>query len=83
MECKYSIVWGGWCSKEDRGGYGICLWKYIHSGWNYFARFVSFSVGKGTNVCFWLDWLCGDGVLKDAFPTLFSFAYDKGATMVD
>lgn len=29
---------------------------YVHSGWNYFARFVSFSA----NACFWLD--CGVGM---------------------
>lgn len=26
-----------------------------------------FKVGSGINVCFWHDWWCGDGVLKDAF----------------
>lgn len=26
---KYGYDWGGRCSKEVRGGYGVCLWKYI------------------------------------------------------
>lgn len=53
------------------GGMGVQRWSeddmesvYVCSGWNYFARFVSFSA----NACFWLDFGVGMGVLKDVFP---------------
>uniref|UniRef100_A0A2N9HQX5 Reverse transcriptase domain-containing protein n=2 Tax=Fagus sylvatica TaxID=28930 RepID=A0A2N9HQX5_FAGSY len=29
VESKYGSDWGGWCSKKGRGGYEVCLWKYI------------------------------------------------------
>lgn len=77
-ECKY-----GWCSKEGGGGYGVCLWKYIRLGWSQFSRCIRFSIGHGTKVCFWHDWWCREGALKNAYPKLYSTAQDKEAAVAD
>jgi len=29
--------WGGWCSSEPVGAYGVGLWKNIRRGWENFA----------------------------------------------
>lgn len=56
----------------------------VHStGWNRFSKCMSFSVGHGTRVCFWLNQWCGDGTLKDVFTFLYGIARDKGATVAD
>ena len=47
------------------------LWKNIRLGWSRFARTVSPAVGQGTKVRFWLDWWCGEDILKDVYPRSF------------
>ncbi len=46
VEVKYMSLWGGLCTKEIRGAYGVGLWKGIRRGWERFIPFVSFSVGN-------------------------------------
>ena len=77
MECKYGCGLGGWCLKVVKGGHGVGLWMFIRLGWVPFSRFLSFLAGKGTCVCFWVDWWGGDGPLKDVFPVLYEIAQDK------
>lgn len=43
-----------------------------------FLGSVTFFVGKGANVCFWFDWWCGDGVVKDVFPVLYVLLRIRG-----
>lgn len=74
LESKYGSDWGGWVLDVGRGGYGVCLWKYICLGWNRFSKCVTYSVGKETRVHFWLDWWCIEGLLKDIFPDLYGIA---------
>ncbi len=53
------LVWLqlGWVMfGEVRGGYGVSLWKYVRSGWVCFSGCVTYSVGSGVAVRFWLDW---------------------------
>jgi hypothetical protein len=40
---------------------------------------MSFSIGSGDSVSFWLDEWCEEGVLKGLFPDIFSIAQDKRA----
>ena len=80
---KYGVGNGDWYTKEVRGGYGVCLWKHIRSGWQQFSRHVSFSIGLGERVSFWHDRWYGAGVMKDLFPTLYHIAQDKQALMSD
>jgi hypothetical protein len=76
---KYGSGRGDWSSREARGGHGVSLWKHIQSGWSQFAEHVSFSIGSGDSVSFWLDQWCEEGVLKGLFPDIFSIAQDKRA----
>jgi hypothetical protein len=80
---KYGVGKGDWYTKEDRGGHGVCLWKHIRLGWQHFNRYVSFSIGSGERVSFWHDRWCGEGVMKDLFPTLYHIAQDKQALVSD
>jgi hypothetical protein len=76
---KYGSGRGDWSSKEARGGHGVSLWKHIQSSWSQFAEHVSFSIGLGDSVSFWLDQWCEEGVLKGLFPDIFRIAQDKRA----
>jgi hypothetical protein len=53
--------------------------KNIMRGWGKFCNHTRFKVGDGSKVRFWHDLLCGDTVLKDAFPVLFGIARVKDA----
>ena len=79
MEVKYGSLWGGWCTKDIWGAYGVGLWKGIRRGRACFSPFLSFSMGNGERVKFWHDQWCGDLPLKGAFPDLFSIAAYKDA----
>ena len=83
VECQYSGRWRGWCIAVSKGQYGVCLWKYIRSGFNWFAQCVNYSVGNRIHVHFWSNQWCGDGVLIQVYLELYGIAQDKGATMVD
>jgi hypothetical protein len=52
-------------------------------GCQHFSRYVSFSIGSGERVSFWHDRWCGEGVMKDLFPTLYHIAQDKQALVSD
>jgi hypothetical protein len=56
---KYGSMEGGWMTKIPTRPYGVGLWKFIQSGWNTFARFLSFEVGDGSRIRFWNDVWCG------------------------
>jgi hypothetical protein len=36
VDSKYGSAWGGWCSNEVHGSYGVGLWKNIRRGWRSF-----------------------------------------------
>ena len=41
--CKiWGSLWGGWCSKDIRGPYGVSLWKIIRKKWGYFSKHLFF-----------------------------------------
>ncbi|RVX10572.1 hypothetical protein CK203_016982 [Vitis vinifera] len=42
-----------------------------------------FKVGKGNKVRFWIDPWCGNNVLSEAFPDLFSMAAQRNVTVED
>jgi hypothetical protein len=74
---KYGVQRGGWCSKEARGPYEVCLWRNIRNGWGNFSNFVSFKDGDGSYISFWHDIWCIEAALKSAFPLLYSIARSK------
>uniref|UniRef100_A0A7N2R337 Uncharacterized protein n=1 Tax=Quercus lobata TaxID=97700 RepID=A0A7N2R337_QUELO len=42
---KYGNEWGGWCTKSVSRAFGVCLWKFIRSGWLKFSKFLRYDVG--------------------------------------
>ena len=47
MDSKYGSLWGGWCSLELGGVFGVRLWKNIRKGWETFKSFTRLVVGMG------------------------------------
>jgi hypothetical protein len=45
VNSKYGSTWGGWCSCEPIGAYGVGLWKFIRRGWGKFRSHIRFKVG--------------------------------------
>ncbi|KAG6729257.1 hypothetical protein I3842_01G018300 [Carya illinoinensis] len=83
IESKYGSLWGGWCTNEVRGAYGVGLWKYIRGGWEVFSRHTNFRLGDGTKIKFWHDTWCGNSALKDQFSALFRVARDKEVSVAE
>jgi hypothetical protein len=83
VEAKYGNLWGGWCSKDCRGPYGVGLWKNIRKEWKSFSKHLYMEVGNGMRIRFWHDRWCGMESLKVAFPELFSIARDQEASIAD
>ena len=67
---KYKEEEGGWWSCEVRDGYGVELWKSIRKERNTFLGHLSFMVGNGRRVKFWMDKWCGDEPSCVSFPSL-------------
>ena len=78
---KYGIALGGWCTNSIRGTYGCGLWKGIMSGWGVYSQHVEIVVGQGNRVRFWKDKWCGDTILMDRFPRLFTCSTHWDATI--
>jgi hypothetical protein len=81
VEIKYGSMWGGWCSEEGHGSYGVSVWKSIRKDWGCFVPFISYRVGAGDKVQFWHAIWCSDLPLKVLFPELFSIAREKDASV--
>ena len=75
---KYGNGWGGWCTKSVSGAYGVCLWKFIWSGWWNFSKFIRYEVGDGTRVKFWDDVWCRDRPFKEVFLDLYNISRGQG-----
>jgi len=82
VDSNFGSLWGGWCSLEPVGAFGVGLWKNIRIGWETFSGFIRFEVGDGVRTKFWNDLWCGDMVMKEVFPVLFGIASAKDASVV-
>ena len=78
---KYGNEWGGWCTKSMFVAYGVCLWKFIRSGWLNFSKFIRYDVGNSTRVKFWNDVWCRDRPLKEVFPNLYNISWSRDASV--
>jgi hypothetical protein len=83
VDSKYGSLWGGWCSLESTGAFGVGVWKNIRKGWDSFSRFTRFVVGDGSKISFWHDLWCGNTALKVAFAALFGIAHVKDTLVAD
>jgi hypothetical protein len=79
VDSKYGSSWGGWCSSEPIGAYGVGLLKNIRRGWGKLCSHTKFEVGDGSKVRFWHDIWCEDMAVTDAFLVLFGIACAKDA----
>jgi hypothetical protein len=57
VESKFGSLWGGWCSREPVGAFGVGLWKNIRKGWEIFSGFTRFEVEDGVRTKFWQRWI--------------------------
>jgi len=57
VDSKFGSVWGGWCSLEPVGAFGVGLWKKIRKGWEKFLGLSKFEVGDGARTNFGM--ICG------------------------
>ena len=76
---KYGQEGCGWRTKEVCGSFGVGLWKEIMKEANWCWESIEFKVGKGTRVLFWTDKWCGNEVLSQTFPQLFTLAGHRNA----
>ena len=51
MNSTFGSSWGGWCSSEPIGGYGVGLWKNIRRCLRMFWSHTRFKVGDGSERC--------------------------------
>ncbi|RVW91045.1 hypothetical protein CK203_039924 [Vitis vinifera] len=70
-------------NKEGKWGVGVGVWKEILKESTWCWDNMVFKVGKGNKVRFWIDPWCGNNMLSEAFPDLFSMAAQRNATVED
>ncbi|KAG5616439.1 hypothetical protein H5410_016263 [Solanum commersonii] len=61
-----------WCTSEVNETYGVRVWRTIRNLWESLKNNSKIVVGKGDKTKLWLDDWCGNGILRDLFPILFS-----------
>ncbi|RVX01772.1 LINE-1 reverse transcriptase-like [Vitis vinifera] len=83
LEAKYGKEEFGWRTKKANGVFGVGVWKEILKESTWCWDNMVFKVGKGNKVRFWIDPWCGNNVLSEAFPDLFSMAVQRSATVED
>jgi len=52
VHSKFGSSWGGWCSFDPLGPYGVGLWKNIRRGWRMFSSHIRFELGDGSKIKF-------------------------------
>jgi hypothetical protein len=57
VDLKFGSLWGGWCSLEPGGAFGVGLWNNIRKGWETLKGFTRHEVGDRTRISFGM--ICG------------------------
>lgn len=73
----------GWYTNLLAGAYVLGLWRDILKDYPEVQRWVYFRMGRGDQVLFWLDVLCGLMPFSQAFLDLFSLALMKDGLVMD
>ena len=63
------------------GAFGVGVWKEILKESTWCWENMGFKVGKGNRIRFWTDLWCGNMVLSQGFPNLFSMAAHRNVTV--
>ncbi|RVX21636.1 putative ribonuclease H protein [Vitis vinifera] len=81
LEAKYGQEEFGWRTRKANGVFGVGVWKEIlkESAWCW--ENMVFKVGKGNKIRLWTDPWCGNNVLSQGFPDLFSMAAQRNVTV--
>ena len=81
LEAKYGKEELGWRTRKANGAFGVGVWKEILKGSTWCWENMGFKVGKGNRIRFWTDLWCGNMVLSQGFPNLFSMAAHRNVTV--
>ena len=81
LMAKYGQEDCDWRTKKVVGAFGMGVSKEIlkEAGWCW--ENLVFKVGKGNKIRFWTDHWCGDTVLSQNFPHLFTLAAHREVTI--
>ena len=81
LEAKYGKEELGWRTRKANGAFGVGVWKEILKESSWCWENMGFKVGKGNRIRFWTDLWCGNNVLSQGFPNLFSMAVHRNVTV--
>ncbi|RVW44800.1 hypothetical protein CK203_112481 [Vitis vinifera] len=81
LEAKYGKEEFGWRTRKANGAFGVGVWKEILKESTWCWENMGFKVGKGNRIRFWTDLWCGNNVLSQGFPNLFSMAAHRRVTV--
>ncbi|RVX07309.1 putative ribonuclease H protein [Vitis vinifera] len=81
LEAKYGKEEFGWRTRKANGAFGVGVWKEILKESTWCWENMGFKVGKGSRIRFWTDLWCGNSVLSQDFPNLFSMAAHRNVTV--
>ena len=81
LEAKYGKEELGWRTRKANGAFGVGVWKEILKESTWCWENMGFKVGKGNRIRFWNDLWCGNNVLSQGFPNLFSMAVHRNVTV--
>ncbi|RVW52711.1 Protection of telomeres protein 1b [Vitis vinifera] len=81
LEAKYGKEELGWRTRKVNGAFGVGVWKEILKESTWCWENMGFKVGKGNRIRFWTDLWCGNNVLSQGFPNLFSMAAHRNVTV--
>ena len=83
IRSKYREEEGEWRTRGVEGAFGVGVWKIIRRDWKIVGRGMTFVVGNGRRVRFWLDRWWWYEPLREVFHSLFAIVDSKEAWVVE
>ena len=81
IKVKYGQEGLDWRPKKAMGAVGVGVWKEIWKESEWCWDNMTFKVGKGNTIRFWIDVWCSKSALSLCFPHLFGMAVQKNSTI--